>query len=71
MLSKLTKFCLFALGIGLILLGLFLCLDAFLPKEKPPAAATPVMEFPIGLAFLVIGTFLGRKFRFRKATTVN
>jgi len=71
MLSKLTKLCLFGLGIGLVLVGLFLCLDAFLPKEKPTSAATPLVEFLIGLALLLSGTFLGRKFRLRKTTKVN
>jgi len=71
MLSKLTTLCLFALGIGLIAVGLFLCLDAFFPKEKPTFTATPLVEFLIGLAFLTGGAFLGRKFRLRKRTTVN
>jgi hypothetical protein len=53
------------------LVGLLLCLDAFLPKEKPTSAATPFVEFLIGLVLFLGGTFLGRKYRFGKTTTVN
>jgi hypothetical protein len=71
MLSKLTKLSFFGSGIGLVLVGLLLCLDAFLPKEKPTSAATPFVEFLIGLVLFLGGTFLGRKYRFGKTTTVN
>jgi len=71
MLSKFTKLCLFGGGIWLILIGVFLCLDAFLPKEKPTSAATPVVEFLIGFGLFVSGAFLARRFQLKKTPTVN
>jgi len=69
MLSKLARLCLFASGISLVLVGLLLCLDAFLPKEKPVSAGGPAVELLMGFASLGIGAVLGRKFRPGKPAT--
>jgi drug/metabolite transporter (DMT)-like permease len=68
MLSKLGRLCLFPSGISLVLVGLLLCLDAFLPKEKPVSAWGPAVELLMGCASLGVGVLLWNKFRPGKTT---
>jgi hypothetical protein len=69
MLSKLKKYCFFAIGIWLQLLGVFLCLDAVIPKERPTSAGAPLLEFLLGLLLIISGLLLVRTSRLKKPPT--
>lgn len=57
------KVVVFVIAVLLVLSGLFFCLDAAIPKSKATSAATPLVEFLLGIGFLFLGVFLGRKSR--------
>jgi hypothetical protein len=54
---------LFAFAACLGIVGCFLALDAFFPKEKHVSAWTPFVELMIGGVFLVLVFYVGRKNR--------
>ena len=57
----------FAVVVILALVGIFLCLDAFLPKEKPTSLATPIVEFLVGFWLVGLAAVIHSKFGFKKA----
>jgi uncharacterized membrane protein HdeD (DUF308 family) len=61
MLSKLTKYCFFAIGILLNLLGAFLCLDAVIFNDR--------LRFLLGLLLITSGVLLVRTSRLKKPPT--
>jgi peptidoglycan/LPS O-acetylase OafA/YrhL len=54
---------LFAFAVCSGILGCILALDAFFPKEKPVTPWTPLVEFSVGVVFLALAFYVGRKNR--------
>jgi cytochrome c biogenesis protein CcdA len=60
---KMIRVTVFSLGIGLDLIGVFLMLDAFVPKERRISFGAPVVEFAGGVFLIAIGVWLVRRNR--------
>lgn len=60
------RFLTFAIGVLLVLTGLVLCLDAFLPKERPTSATTPLTECLIGSGLVIGGAWISHKSRLKR-----
>ena len=62
---KVLRVVLFALAVYIGILGCFLALDSFIPKEKPVSGWTYVVQFLIGVVFLTAAVYIGRKNRLK------
>jgi cytochrome c biogenesis protein CcdA len=60
---KVLRVALFAVGVGLGLVGFFLALDAFIPKERTISAWGLVAEFAVGVLLIALAVWLVRKNR--------
>jgi hypothetical protein len=58
---KLLRVLLFAFAVYLGILGCFVTLDSFIPKEKPVSTRTYIVQFLIGIMFLAIAVYIGRR----------
>jgi hypothetical protein len=64
--SRILKLCCFAFAICVGLVGCFLTLDAGLPKERAVSPWASIGEFAVGVLFLGVAFWLGRKNRLRQ-----
>jgi hypothetical protein len=69
--SILLRLCFFASAVCLGLVGGFLALDAFIPKEKSVSMWALIVEFTIGVMFVGLGICLARKNRLSPKTNVH
>lgn len=68
--SKTLRLCFFVLAVCLGLVGCFLALDAFFPKEKSVSGWGLIGEFAVGIALVGLAAWLGRKNRLVPRTKV-
>ena len=61
--NTMLKLVLFAFAVCLGIIGCFLVLDAFLPKERHVAIWVPIIEFSTGALLLVLTFYIGRRNR--------
>ena len=61
--SQIFRLCFFALAIFLALVGCFLTVDAWLPKEKVVSPWGPIGEFAVGVLVLGVAFWVARKNR--------
>jgi predicted permease len=61
--SKTLRLFFFALAVCFGLVGCFLALDAFFPKEKSVSSLSLIGELAIGVALIVLAALLGRRNR--------
>lgn len=66
--SRAIRLCCFALSVFLGIIGCFLTLDAFIPKEKPVSNWPLIEEFVVGIALLWFAVWFGRKNRLSTKT---
>lgn len=65
---KALRVVLFALAVYMGILGCFLAFDSFIPKEKPVSAWTYIVQFLIGVMFLTVAVYIGRRNRLKWKT---
>lgn len=66
---RVLRVVLFALAICMGMLGGILALDSFIPREKPVSVWVYIVQFLIGVMFLTVAVYIGRRNRLKWKTS--